>query len=153
MTPNWQQEILKTIDEAFSGNQGIFLDAGTDPLAEVRQLTAEQASINLPGAGNSVANQVLHLITTIAMHKAQFRGGDYPDMDWGADWDAQPLAEQQWQDILAQLEGSARNLKSWIAKPAVDQDQNYASAAVMAATHLAFHIGQIQHAAAYAKQA
>lgn len=149
MTPNWQQEILKTIDEACSGNQGIFLDAGTEPLAEVRQLTASQASTILPGAGNSVANQVQHLITTIAMHKAQFRGGDYPDMDWGA----QPLTEQQWQDILTQLEESARNLKSWIAKPAVDQDQNYASAAVMAATHLAFHIGQIQHAAAYAKQA
>ena len=153
MTPNWQQEILKTIDEAFSGNQGVFLDAGTQPLAEVRQLTAAQASITLPGAGNSVANQVQHLITTIAMHKAQFRGGEYPDMDWGADWDAQPLTERQWQDTLTQLEESARNLKSWITKPAVDHDQSYASAAVMAATHLAFHIGQIQHAAAYAKQA
>ncbi len=153
MTPNWQQEILKTIDEAFSGNQGIFLDSGTEPLAEVRTLTPEQASVQLPGAGNSVANQVQHLITTIAMHKAQFRGGEFPDMDWGADWDSQPLTGQQWQDILTQLEASAQNLKSWIAKPAVEQDQDYASAAVMAATHLAFHIGQIQHAAAYAKQA
>lgn len=151
MNPNWQQEVIKAIDEAFSGNQGIFLDAGTEPLHELRELTAEQASRELPGAGNSVANQVQHLITTIAMHKAQFRGGDYPDMDWGADWDSQPLTEQQWQDILTQLEGAARNLKSWIAKPTVDQDQSYASAAVMTITHLAFHIGQIQHAAAYAK--
>lgn len=153
MAPNWQQEIVKTIDEAFNGNQGIFLDAGTEPLAGIRQLTAEQASRELPGAGNSVANQVQHLITTIAMHKAQFRGGEFPDMDWGSDWDSQPLTEQQWKDLVSQLEASAQNLKSWIARPSVDQDQAYASAAVMAATHLAFHIGQIQHAAGYATHA
>lgn len=153
MTPNWQQEILKAIDEAFSGNQGIFLDAGTEPLAEIRTLTSEQACLQLPGAGNSVANQVQHLITTIAMHKAQFRGGEFPDMDWGADWDSQPLTEQQWQDILTQLDASARNLKSWIAKPAVEQDQEYAAACIMAVTHIAFHIGQIRHAAGYAQQA
>lgn len=153
MTTNWQQEIVKAIEEAFSGNQGVFLDQGTAPLKELRELTALQASTELPGAGNSVANQVKHLLTTIAMHKAQFRGGEYPDMDWGADWDADPLTEQQWQDLVTQLEGSAQNLSSWIAKPSVEQNQEYASGAVMAATHLAFHIGQIQHAAAYARTA
>lgn len=150
---NWQQEIVKSIDEAFNGNQGIFLDQGTEPLSQLKTLTAAQASTELPGAGNSVANQVKHLITTIAMHKAQFRGGEYPDMDWGADWDSHPLTQQQWQDLLEQMDESARNLQSWIAKPSVEQDQAYASAAVMAATHLAFHIGQIQHAAGYARNA
>ena len=153
MEANWQQEILKAIDEAFTGNQGIFLDQGTAPLGELRNLTAIQASTELPGAGNSVANQVKHLITTIAMHKAQFRGGEYPDMDWGADWDLNPLTEQQWNDLVTQLEAAAQNLRSWIAKPTMDQPEEYASAAVMAATHLAFHIGQIQHAAGYARHA
>lgn len=153
METNWQQEILKVIEEAFNGNQGVFLDEGTTPLNELCKLTAAQASTELPGAGNSVANQVKHLITSIAMHKAQFRGGEYPDMDWGADWDAQPLTDQQWKDLVDQLDASAKNLRSWIAKPAVEQNQEYASAAVMAATHLAFHIGQIQHAAGYAKAA
>lgn len=153
MAANWQQEIIKSINEAFNGNQGVFLDKGTAPLTELRALTAAQASTELPGAGNSVANQVKHLITTIAMHKAQFRGGDYPNMDWGADWDSQPLTEQQWQDLVKRLDVSAQNLLSWIANPSVEQNQEYVAAAVMAATHLAFHIGQIQHAAGYARNA
>lgn len=153
MAANWQQEIIKSINEAFNGNQGVFLDEGTAPLTELRALTAAQASTELPGAGNSVANQVKHLITTIAMHKAQFRGGDYPNMDWGADWDSQPLTEQQWQDLVKRLDVSAQNLLSWIANPSVEQNQEYVAAAVMAATHLAFHIGQIQHAAGYARNA
>lgn len=153
MTTNWQQGILKTIDEAFNGNQGVFLDAGTDPFSELRQLTAKQASTDLPGAGNSVANQVRHLITSITMHQPQFMGGEFPNLDWSADWSQQQLTDAEWQQLLNELEALQGNLKGWIAEPAIEQDQEYATACIMAATHLAFHIGQIQHAAAYAKQA
>lgn len=153
MTPNWQQEILKAIDEASNGNRGVFLDAGTEPFSELRQLTAEQASMQLPGAGNSVANQVRHLITTITMHKPQFMGGEFPNLDWSDDWSEQMLSDTEWQQMLDELEGLHGNLKAWIAEPALAQNQDYATACIMAATHLAFHIGQIQHAAAYAQQA
>lgn len=154
MTPNWQQEIIKAVDEAFAGNQGIFLDSGTAPLTELRSLTARQASLQLPGAGNSVANQVQHLLTTIAMHQPQFMGGEYPDMDWQADWNPNgDLSEEEWQAMLAQLESGYTGLKQWIANPTLEQNQEYAAASVMAVTHLAFHIGQIRHAAGYAQQA
>lgn len=153
MTPNWQQEILRAIDEAFAGKQGIYLDAETEPLAELRTLTPQQANVELPGAGNSVANQVRHLVTTIAMHKPQFMGGEYPELDWGADWQPQQLTADEWQHLLNQLEDSTRNLKIWITEPAIEQNQDYAAACIMVVTHLAFHIGQIRHAAGYAKQA
>lgn len=152
MTANWQQEILKAIDEVFDGKQGIFLDAETEPLPELLKLTPEQASQELPGAGNSVANQVKHLVTTIAMHKPQFMGGDYPELDWGADWDQQRLTGEEWENLLDQLREGQRDLKQWIAEPVIEQDQTYAAACIMVVTHLAFHIGQIRHAAGYASQ-
>lgn len=151
MVINWQQEILKSIDEAFEGNQGLFLDAGTEPLPELRQLSAEQACTVLPGAGNSVANQVRHLITSLTMHEPQFMGGEYPDLDWAADWSEQRLTDEEWQQSLTDLDELREKLKTWIAQPAVEQDQEYASACVMAVTHIAFHIGQIRHAAGYAQ--
>lgn len=150
---NWQQEVVKAIDESFTGGQGIFLDQGTDPLTELRALSSEQASREIPGAGNSVANQVKHLLTTIAMHRPQFMGGEYPDLDWNADWLSQHLTDDAWQQLIDDLERSKENLKGWIAAPANEQNQEYASACIMVVTHLAFHIGQIQHASGYVRQA
>lgn len=152
MTPNWQQEVVRVIEEAINGNQGVFLDQGTEPIAELRTLTAEQANTVIPGAGNSVVNQVQHLITTIAMHQPQFMGGEYPDLDWGADWAPQNLTTDEWVQLLDDLDRSQEELKTWITAPAIPQDQGYAAACIMVVTHLAFHIGQIRHAAGYAQQ-
>lgn len=153
MTTGWQPEVLKAIDEAFQGDQGVFLDRGTKPLLELRQMHAGQACAELPGAGNSVANQVRHLITTIAMHKPQFMGGDFPNLDWEADWSNDHVTDSEWQQMLDDLEGSQQALKSSVADPVIEQDQDYAAACIMVVTHVAFHIGQIRHAAAYAQHA
>lgn len=146
----WQQAIVNAIDEAFDGKKGVFLDGNTEPLAEIAQLTPEQASLALPGAGNSVANQVKHLITTIAMHEAQFSGKPFPDLDWGADWDRQELSAEEWSDLVRQLAAGHQQLRRLILEPVIEQDDSFAGACVMTIAHLSYHIGQIRHAAAYA---
>lgn len=153
MAPNWQQEIIRAIDESLIGKQGVYLDSETEPITELRALTPEQATLVLPGAGNAVANQVMHLLTTIAMHEAQFMGGAYPDLDWGADWDQQSLNGDAWHKLLDRLEDAVADLKTWIIAPAIEQNQEYAAASIMVVAHLAYHFGQIRHAAGYAQNA
>lgn len=152
MESTWQQAIVNAIDEAFVGKKGVFLDGDTEPLAELSRLTPEQANLELPGAGNSAANQVKHLLTTIAMHGAQFNGTPYPDLDWGADWAPQQLSAEEWSDLLHQLTEGHQQLRQWILEPGVAQDEEYVGACVMTIAHLSYHIGQIRHAAAYAAQ-
>lgn len=152
MDSTWQQAIVNAIDEAFEGKKGVFLDGDTEPLAELAKLTPEQASLELPGAGNSVANQVKHLITTIAMHDAQFSGKPFPDLDWGADWAPQQLTAEEWSDLVRQLEDGHQQLRRVILEPVMAQDDAFVSACIMTVTHLGYHIGQIRHAAAYASQ-
>lgn len=146
----WKTAILKSIDESYDGTGGVYLDSGTNTLAELRALTGAQASTVLPGAGNSVANQVKHLLTTVEMHRPQFEGGEYPDLDWGADWDAVSLTDEEWEELVNQFAASRELLKGWVAQPTVAEDADYVAAAVMVAAHLAYHIGQIRHAAGYA---
>lgn len=150
MESTWQQAIVNAIDEAFDGKKGVFLDGDTEPLTEIARLTSEQANLELPGAGNSVANQVKHLITTIAMHEAQFSGKPFPDLDWGADWAPQQLSAEEWSDLVRQLDEGHQQLRQLILEPAMAQDDAFVGACVMTVTHLGYHIGQIRHAAAYA---
>lgn len=152
MDSMWQQAVVKAIDEAFDGKSGVFLDGDTEPLAELARLTAAQANTELPGAGNSVANQVKHLLTTIVMHEAQFNGQPFPDMDWGADWNPQNLTEDEWQDLLRQLQAGHAQLRKWILEPTIEIDQDFVAGSIMTIAHLSYHIGQIRHAAAYASR-
>ncbi|MCA9833630.1 MAG: DinB family protein [Thermomicrobiales bacterium] len=149
----WKTEILKAIDESYDGTGGVYLDSGTNTLEELQSLTGNQASIVLPGAGNSVANQVKHLLTTVAIHKPQFEGGEYPDLDWGADWEATPLSDDEWQALVTTFAATREQLKNWVQNPVVAEDSAYAGAAIMVVAHLAYHIGQIRHGIGYAKQA
>ncbi len=149
---DWKRNVVKAIDEAYDGTGGIYLDQNTDLLAELRKLSGAQASTVLPGAGNSVANQLRHLLTTVAMHEAQFRGTTYPDLDWGADWQPVTLGDEEWQELVEKYAATRTQLKEWVTSPSVDEDNDYIFAAIMVATHLAYHVGQIRHAASYAAQ-
>lgn len=146
----WKTNVVKAIDEAYDGTGGIYLDQGTDLLTELRNLSGEQASTILPGAGNSVANQLKHLLTTVAMHEAQFRGTDYPDLDWGADWQPIALNDEEWQRLIDKYAATREQLREWVTTPSIDENNDYVYSAIMAATHLAYHVGQIRHAASYA---
>lgn len=145
----WKTAILKSIDESYDGTGSVYLDSGTNPLTELRALTGAQASMVLPGAGNSVANQVKHLLTTVEMHRPQFEGGDYPELDWEADWDTVSLGDDEWEALVNQFAATRELFRGWIAQPTVAEDADYVGAAVMAAAHLAYHIGQIRHAIGY----
>lgn len=149
----WKAAILKSVDESYDGTGGVYLDSGTNTLTELRALTGEQATKVLPGAGNSVANQVKHLLTTVQMHRPQFEGGEYPDLDWGADWDTVPLTDEEWADLVNQFAATRELLKGWITQPTVAEDAEYVAAAIMVVAHMAYHIGQIRHAAGYAANA
>ena len=147
---HWKENVVKAIDEAYDGTGRIYLDQGTDLLAELKNLSGEQASTVLPGAGNSVANQLRHLLTTVAMHEAQFRGTPYPELDWGADWQPVSLSDEEWQALIDQYAATREQLKEWVTSPSVDEDNDYIFSAIMVATHLAYHVGQIRHTASYA---
>lgn len=149
----WKTEILKAIDESYDGTGGVYLDSGTNTLDELKSLSGLQAGTVLPGAGNSAANQIKHLLTTVSMHKPQFEGGAYPELDWGADWDTTDLSDDDWQTIVDQFSATRDQLKRWIQNPVVAEDNAYAASAIMVVAHLSYHIGQIRHAVAYAKQA
>lgn len=146
----WKKHIVDAINEAYDGSGGVYLDSGTNLLAELTALTGAQASIVLPGAGNSVANQIGHLLTTVRMHEPQFNGGDYPDLDWGADWDEIHLNDEEWQKRVHAFAATREHLINWVMSPTMDENDEYIGAAVMVATHHAYHVGQIRHAAAYA---
>jgi hypothetical protein len=147
---DWKMNVMKAIDEAYDGTGGIYLDPNTDLLAELRNLSGAQASTVLPGAGNSVANQLRHLLTTVAMHEAQFRGTPYPELDWGADWQPTALSDAEWHELVEKYAATRAQLKDWVTSPSVDEDNDYIFSAIMVATHLAYHVGQIRHTAAYA---
>lgn len=146
----WKTQILKAIDEAYDGTGGVYMDKGTNLVAELKALSGEQASTILPGAGNSVANQIQHLLITVDAHEPQFVGGEYPDIDWGSEWGEVHLSDDQWQAMVNEYEATHAKFTSWISEPTVAEDEAYAAAAVMAAAHMAYHAGQIRHAAAYA---
>lgn len=147
---DWKKNVVKAIDEAYDGTGGIYLDQGTDLLAELKSLSGAQASTVLPGAGNSVANQLRHLLTTVAMHEAQFLGTPYPDLDWGTDWQPVTLNDEEWQELVGKYAATRDQLKQWVTSPSVDEDNDYIYSAIMVASHLAYHVGQIRHAASYA---
>lgn len=149
-TQPWKDAILKVIDESYDGTGGIYLDSATDTLAELRALSGAQASTMIPGAGNSVANQVKHLITSAKMHEIMLAGEAFPELDWGADWAESTLTDDEWQDLLNHYAASRDALKRQVNAIADDNDA-VAEGAVMLASHLPYHIGQIRHAAAYAK--
>lgn len=149
---DWKNNVVKAIDEAYDGTGGIYLDQGTDLLAELKNLSGAQASTVLPGAGNSVANQLRHLLTTVAMHEAQFRGTPYPELDWGTDWQPVTLNDDEWQHLVEKYAATRDQLKQWVTSPSVDEDNDYIYSAIMVASHLAYHVGQIRHAAGYAAQ-
>lgn len=149
---DWKNNVVKAIDEAYDGTGGIYLDQGTDLLAELKNLSGAQASTVLPGAGNSVANQLRHLLTTVAMHEAQFRGTPYPELDWGTDWQPVTLNDDEWQQLVEKYAATRDQLKQWVTSPSVDEDNDYIYSAIMVASHLAYHVGQIRHAAGYAAQ-
>lgn len=146
----WKTNVMKAIDEAYDGTGGIYLDQGTDLLSELKAMSGEQASAVLPGAGNSVANQLRHLLTTVAMHEAQFCGTAYPELDWGADWQPVQLSDAEWHELVESYASTREQLKAWVTTPSVDEDNDYVYSAIMVATHLAYHVGQIRHAACYA---
>ncbi len=148
----WKTHIVKAINEAYDGSGGVYLDRGTNLLAELTALNGAQASTVLPGAGNSVANQIRHLLTTVKMHEPQFNGGDYPELDWGADWAEVTLGDNEWQELVATFAATREQLIRWVISPTVEENEEYAGAAVMVATHHAYHVGQIRHAAGYAAQ-
>lgn len=149
---SWKSAIAQVVDESYDGTGGIYLDEGTDTLTELRSLTGAQASRVLPGAGNSVANQVKHLLTAGAMHRSQFAGNGFPDLDWGADWADQSLSDDEWQALVDDYAATRAVLKDALQNPAMDENEEFVAAAVMLSGHLAYHTGQIRHAAAYAKQ-
>ena len=62
------------------------------------------------------------------------------------------LNDEEWQALIAKYENTREQLKAWVTSPSVDEDNDYIAAAIMAATHLAYHVGQIRHAAGYAAQ-
>lgn len=146
----WKTHIVKAINEAYDGTGGVYLDSGTNLLAELTALTGAQASTVLPGAGNSVANQIRHLLTTVRMHEPQFNGGTYPDLDWGADWAEIHLNDNEWQELVASFAATREQLIGWVTSPTVEENDDYVGAAVMVVAHHAYHVGQIRHAAGYA---
>ena len=148
----WKKHIVNAINEAYDGTGGIYLDSGTNLLAELGALNGTQASTVLPGAGNSVANQVRHLLTTVRMHEPQFNGGDYPELDWGADWSEIDLSDPEWQELVKTFAATRETLIGWVTSPTVEENDDYVGAALMVATHHAYHVGQIRHAAGYAAQ-
>lgn len=149
---SWKSAVVQVIDESYDGTGGIYLDENTDTLAELRALTGAQASKALPGAGNSVANQVKHLITAAAMHQSQFEGKGFPDLDWGADWAEESLDDSAWQALVDVFAATRDTLKRNLQNPTMDENDEYVNAAIMLAAHLPYHIGQIRHTAAWAKQ-
>lgn len=149
----WKAAIIQMIDDTFAGNGGLYLDQGTDTIAELRALTGAQASAELPGTGNSVANQVKHLLTAAKTHLSQFAGTGFPDLDWGADWEAQQLSDDDWASLVDEYAATQQALKDALTTPAMEENEEYAGAAIMLTAHHAYHTGQIRHAAAYAKNA
>lgn len=146
----WKTQIVKAIDDAYDGTGGVYLDPNTNIIAELKALTGEQASTVLPGAGNSVVNQIRHLLITVDAHEPQFTGGETPDLDWGSEWAETRVTDAEWQALVREYEETHARFTSWISEPSVDEDDAFAAAAVMAATHMAYHAGQIRHATAYA---
>lgn len=146
----WKEQIIKVISDAYDGSGGVYLDPGTNVVAELKALNGEQASTILPGAGNSVVNQIRHLLITVDAHEPQFNGGDQPDLDWGSEWKDTRLTDAEWQALVQEYEETHAKFTTWISDPVVAEDGAFAAAAMMAASHMAYHTGQIRHAAAYA---
>lgn len=146
----WKEPIINALKDAYDGSGGVYLDPGTNVVAELKSLTGAQASTILPGAGNSVVNQIRHLLITVDAHEPQFTGGNQPDLDWGSEWKDTQVTDAEWQALVAEYEETRDKFTQWISAPAVAEDDAFAAAAVMAATHMAYHTGQIRHAAAYA---
>lgn len=146
----WKEQIIRVIKDAYDGSGGMYLDPGTNVVAELKALNGAQASSILPGAGNSVVNQIRHLLITVDAHEPQFNGSEQPDLDWGSEWKETQVTDAEWQALVNEYEETRAKFTQWISGPAVAEDDAFAAAAMMAASHMAYHTGQIRHAVAYA---
>jgi hypothetical protein len=149
----FRKALLYMLDETFENVHGAYLDPGDSLFTTLEGITAEQASVPIIGAGNSIASQVSHVIFYFDVGFEYMQGRNPGPQDWAKSWELVSVSEEEWDDLKQQLRDRQQTLLRLIGETpdAAFTSEDMLGGAMATVAHTAFHLGQIRHAAAIAR--
>lgn len=140
----------RALTEAFDSANGMFLDKGDSLWETLESVTAQQASVPIAPAGNSIAGQISHLIYYFDIMATFMRGEDPEDVNWGTAWQTVHVEEDDWKQLKSALGERQTDLFVLIDNTPNEmfEDPDVLTGSYAIVAHTAFHLGQIRHALA-----
>jgi len=150
----FRKALMFLLDETFDNVHGAYLDPGDSLFTTLDGITAEQASTPIIGQGNSIASQVNHVIFYFDVGFEYMQGNNPGPQEWGKAWELVSVNEEEWSDLKRQVRDRQQTLLRLIDETpdAAFASEDMIGGAMATVAHTAFHLGQIRHAAAIARQ-
>ncbi len=144
---NFSKALLKTLEETFEIQHGIYLDKGTSLLATLDQISAGEASTPDGNRCATIAAQVEHVIFYLEVVERAFDRQDVGKPDWGEIWNrVGGVTEAEWdasrarlREIYNRLGKKLRSIENWELNDAMED-------AMAIVVHTAYHLGEIRQA-------